>query len=320
MKPDETRHHQDPAAPQANNRQSGATDAVNAEFSAIFDLIYSSLSPEGKQLLGDLGEMRLRRHNTRKFADFGHRANNLLGRLARFEPASQRRLVARALIGKLAHGACDRVGRAGVTDTVMARAVAWCSNLADFLKADGPEDYGTLDDYFLKDFRFSNGLTVPCGGQVIDLASAIGPKTAIRFFAKSPVLAARAWRGPVFRLHTESRYLDEFNETGWKNCYHELADLLELHPRVAGLVSTSWFYDPSLAAISPRLAYLHDVPVSGGALVLPHTMSEADVALATATSPTRRAAYQAGAYRPITHSILWSRDRLLAWSRNFCSQ
>jgi hypothetical protein len=48
-----------------------------------------------------------------------------------------------------------------------------------------------------------------------------------------------------------------------------LASLLEMNPgvkvKVKGVFCSSWWYDPQLEAISPRLKYLSAVPTDNGA-------------------------------------------------------
>ena len=84
-------------------------------------------------------------------------------------------------------------------------------------------------------YRFVTALSVPCGAQVTDLDDGIGPKTALLLARQLGIGAAIAgYRARWFRVHTESRYLDEFNEAGWTECYREVAALLKLHPQSAG--------------------------------------------------------------------------------------
>ena len=125
----------------------------------------------------------------------------------------------------------------------------------------------------------------------------------------------RAWRQPWFRPHTEGRYLNEFNDAGWQDCYREIARLLERHPQIRGMAATSWFYDPALGEISPRLDYLRRLPMDHGALLVRHGTTPFDIHSATATSASRRALHEAGNYDPVCCSILWDRRDLIAWAK-----
>lgn len=77
------------------------------------------------------------------------------------------------------------------------------------------------------------------------------------------------------------------------------------------MMGVSWFYDPQLDEVSPRLKYLRDVPLAGGARLVPVGASPASVALATATSVTRRDLYALGKYTPISNALVWSRRDML---------
>ena len=108
------------------------------------------------------------------------------------------------------------------------------------------------DDYFLKDVRFAAGWTVPCGAEVVDLRSSrqLVRSALHRGHAGARArLALRTLRpgrpAPWFAPHTESRYLDEFNEAGMERTYLNVASMLRGHPDVAGIAAYSWFYDPS---------------------------------------------------------------------------
>ena len=126
--------------------------------------------------------------------------------------------------------------------------------------------------------------------------------------------ALEARRAPWFDHHTESRYLDEFDEAGLESTYRCVASLLRLHPEVAGLTAYGWIYDPQLEEISPRLGYLRQRPLERGAIFLRGHTSDFDIKNATAKSRTRRRLYEAGEYTPVAHRILWLRHDILRWA------
>jgi len=80
------------------------------------------------------------------------------------------------------------------------------------------------------------------------------------------------------------------------------------------MVGTSWFYDPQLLAISPRLAYLQTTPLAHGAFLVRHGSGAIHTELATATSPTRRALAEKGSYIPVCYSLVWPRAELVRWA------
>jgi hypothetical protein len=182
------------------------------------------------------------------------------------------------------------------------------------------ESYDLGDDCFLKDVRLAAGWTVPCGAKVVDLRCRISLPVSLlaALRGRAPNVALQSltpWQSaPWFEQHTDSRYLDEFDEAGIDNVYLRVAALLRRHPGVAGLTAYSWFYDPKLDEISPWLSYLHRRPLERGAVLVRGRTSDYDVKNATATSRTRRRLYEAGQYKPVGHRILWLRREILRWA------
>ena len=119
---------------------------------------------------------------------------------------------------------------------------------------------------------------------------------------------------PMFQIHTHISYLEEFNEAGWNECYRCCADLYQLHPESLGMFGGSWFYDPALESISPRLTYLAAIPCSGGAHRVLLEKSGDFVNDAIATSPSRRKLYESGQYQPRSFLLAWSRQAQQKWA------
>lgn len=281
-----------------------------AAFAALQAELLDRVEPADRALVAAARSQRPKTARTYGFEDLGAAATARLRALAAL-PEPRRSLASRALIAGLCADNADGFGD-GLTPRVQVRSVDSLARLLAFLCAE-PGGYAFPDDYFLKDYRFATGMTVPCGAQVVDLAERPGVKTMAALLPRAPKIAWDAATRPWFKPHTESRYLDEFNEEGWNRCYGEMADLLDVLPRVAGMVATSWFYDPALAEISPRLAYLRRGPVEAGAVMVRHGTTQFDIDSATATSPSRRALYQEGKYMPTCWSIVWPRAAMLAW-------
>ena len=120
----------------------------------------------------------------------------------------------------------------------------------------------------------------------------------------------------MFQIHTHTAYLNEFNDEGWRECYRVCADLYSLHPEVKGMFGGSWFYDPALAIVSPRLAYLSDVPREGGAHFFLAATGGEFVKDALATSPSRRKLHEEGRYFPHNFMMIWGRSAQIDWVRN----
>ena len=203
-----------------------------------------------------------------------------------------------------------------MTPAIEQRSLYWLDYLSRFL-IEPHDSYCYPNDDFVKDYRFAAAMTVPAGAQIIDIGSKAGTSVAMPLLTKSPLTALKSLTGTWFRVHTEGRYLSEFNEEGWDNCYLCLADLLHKNPNVMGMLATSWFYDPALEKISPRLAYLAQTPRKAGARIIKIGSSEFDRSSATKTSQTRRKLYEAGQYIPTSYTVMWQRNDLINWAQSY---
>ncbi len=193
-------------------------------------------------------------------------------------------------------------------------------------------DTGAYDpDCYAKDARLVAGMTVPAGAQVVDIAFPRGPGASLRRLAHMGAMTGRlAMAGAGLdamaallgdhgcndwlEIHTDSRALDDFNEPGWDACYRRVADILALNPDLAGMWGASWFYDPQLVQISPRLAYLQERPLQRGAIAVRLGGGEIHTTRAAQTSPTRAALIARGRYRPVCYAMFWPRKALLDWA------
>jgi hypothetical protein len=215
----------------------------------------------------------------------------------------------------------EAIASRNIPDEILAMYPSATSRLLAYVRNLSDHEYFDPDDAFLKDLRFASGLSVPSrGAQDIDLRSAIGYRASARWLLRHPsarcVRAVVRWGqvAPWFRIHTQSRYLDDFNEAGFDACYFHLAALLPLHPEVLGLASTSWLYDPQLESISPRLTYIRLRPVERGASIVWSGTTDFDIRSATLKSANRRRLYAEGKYTPVSYTLLWPREEILMWA------
>ncbi|MGA0602057.1 hypothetical protein ACO2Q3_15230 [Caulobacter sp. KR2-114] len=218
-----------------------------------------------------------------------------------------------------------------------------CRPLPDSIEALYPRAYEALaasladdtspydSDSYAKDARFVAGMSVPAGAQIVDIAFAQGPRAGLRHLAQMGAMSGRlaiagaglAAATQLFKgqglghwveIHTDSRDLADFSEPGWDACYRRIADLLALNPDIAGMWGASWFYDPQLRTISPRLAYLQDRPLERGAVAIRLGEGDIHTRRAAQTSPTRADLIARGAYRPVCYALFWPRAALIAWA------
>jgi hypothetical protein len=213
-----------------------------------------------------------------------------------------------------------RLEREDLPDSILRLIPERLDRLAAYLSRGSECAYSPRDDDYLKDLKFVLLLSVPCGSSDLDLAARVPLSSVIASTFRSGDLSApfrylssRGY-GTWLRVHTDSRYLSQFNETGRELCYRRVADLLLRRKQVRGLAGTSWYLDPSLQHISPHLAYLQRNPTRRGAFLLRHGTNPIDIDLATRTSKTRRRLYEAGEYTPVCYSFVWPRKAILSWA------
>ena len=123
---------------------------------------------------------------------------------------------------------------------------------------------------------------------------------------------------PLYQMHTENSDPDlmaDFNEEGWTRFYIRVSELLELNAPVKGIFGESWFFDPALENISPRLNYLRKLPCENGGQLFRVCSNIHSIRNATLKSPTRSALYQEGRYMPTDYLLIWPRNRLIGWAK-----
>jgi hypothetical protein len=79
------------------------------------------------------------------------------------------------------------------------------------------------------------------------------------------VLARLGGSFPLYQIHAYTRHLSEFTEPGWEACYRRIARIMGDEPEVRGLYGGTWFFDPELQRVSPRLTYVRRLPIDDGA-------------------------------------------------------
>ncbi len=174
-------------------------------------------------------------------------------------------------------------------------------------------------DLFHKELGLALLRLYAAGAQLVDCHAGIGRSMLLKNgWADLPRrLAIFAHVGgfkPFFEIHTHPAYLDEFHEDGWNECYHCCASLYAQHPQALGMYGGSWFYDPALHDISPRLRYLRQTPQQGGAYLLFDSITDQATKDALATSSTRSQRHFEGTYQPKNFALIWPRAAQLRWS------
>lgn len=186
-----------------------------------------------------------------------------------------------------------------------------------------PDHFFSLDDdKFQKDLSICRRQLIPVGAGLVDPHFAI-PKRFL--LARGPgqflrglefVLARGHGFRPYFRTHVDSRFLGEFTPAGWERACRRIGELLELNPGVLGMARSTWFIDPTLVTVSPRLAYLREMITENGGAVFFVGRSAHCTHDALTRSPTRRRLYEEGKYNPAEYLAIWPREALLRWARD----
>ena len=182
------------------------------------------------------------------------------------------------------------------------------------------DKYRTENDILMKDLALCRQIMFPAGMRIVEPDS--GFHRSLMFRGGSTQAARLAWllaasggNDHWFQVHTHPSELHDFNAAGWERCAWRLAQMLKLYPGIRGVFTGSWFNDPEIVNISPRLTYLRKMPQDNGAVVL-FNQNEAGGG-AIAKSATRRRLYEEGKYQPKSYFVVWPRRRLLRWAENF---
>ncbi|HAV49539.1 MAG TPA: hypothetical protein DCX75_04880 [Brevundimonas sp.] len=224
----------------------------------------------------------------------------------------------RALIAHYALELPKRIAAERLPQASLELYPEWIGRMADFLTA-AADPYDR--DFWAKDVRLSLALSVPgARTQMIDLSSPMGPGQVLRHAREGwgwsvipAYAAAQAWK-PWLEVHTESRELSDFNEAGWDRAWATAAEILKTRPEMAGMLGSSWVYDPPLEQISPRLAYLRLNPLKHGAFMVHQGPGEIHTERAATSSPTRKALIEEGKYTARSWIVAWPRAALIRWA------
>jgi hypothetical protein len=170
-------------------------------------------------------------------------------------------------------------------------------------------------DDFMKELGIVRLSVLPAVAQLIYPWSGLSRSVVLRAGPRvwGYVMGSCGGLKPFLEIHTHDQMAGAyFNGNGWDETYRLVRKLYATFPDHRGMAGLSWFYDPALSVLSPRLDYLRSVPVAGGARLIRVGTSDADHALATHSSATRREAAAQGRYLPTKYALVWSRHAMTA--------
>ena len=253
---------------------------------------YKVVPPEARRILGDV-ESRLGADGVRRFL----RAALAQSLVAAVE--SERFKLLPSLVGLHQGRQIERI-----SEEIAGQQSEW---------------FSVENDLFQKDLGITTFRLYVAGSQLIDPRCGVPRSYLMKGgLAELPrrvrtILGLGGFK-PYFQIHTHMSMLETFNEQGWEDCYRGCVELYALYPQVKGMMGGSWFYDPALAEISPRLAYLRDAPVKNGAhLMYVETGGDA-MHNSLSSSPTRRKLYEEGRYIPKSYMLIWGKREQSAWA------
>jgi hypothetical protein len=218
-----------------------------------------------------------------------------------------------------------RLSRLSVPDSIQGLIKKCFSRIIREFDTNPPQFYQFGNDLFHRDLSLARLVLLPAGPGVVEVQYA--PRSLLVRNRKSPTqralqlvrgvvlfgVKARGF-GPFYASHADPRTIDEFTPEGWNFFHERVAELLELNPEMKGLMRSSWYFDPELAQISPRLIYLRVMPQEHGAALFYWGASSDDEDNATATSANRRRLVKEGKYVPTSYYLLWLRQDILTWA------
>jgi hypothetical protein len=183
------------------------------------------------------------------------------------------------------------------------------------------ECYNYGHDKFRKNMAICSLRLIPAGAQKINL-SGISRRFLFRKgftqFMEGIIFGLFELGGfyPLYEMHTDSNdpeLMADFNEDGWIKFYGRVYELLKTQPDVKGVFGSSWFFDPKLEKISPRLLYLRKIVTDNGGKLFYLGSNSQTIRDATLKSTTRRKLYEENKYMPTSYLLVWPRKKLISW-------
>ncbi|WDE06956.1 hypothetical protein SG34_008730 [Thalassomonas viridans] len=175
-------------------------------------------------------------------------------------------------------------------------------------------------DVYWKELAMVRQIMFPAGLLISERYSGFSSKQAIHLNRLTTLsflkfLALHKGNKGYYEIHLYAPEMRQFNEPGWNESYVRLAEMMKSHPEVKGMFGISWFYDPQLRDISPRLMYLQDVPLKNGARSF--YLGDDDTGNALSKSKSRMQLYQEGKYTPKSYLLIWPRKDMIAWADQY---
>jgi hypothetical protein len=191
--------------------------------------------------------------------------------------------------------------------------------------SNGDSEYFNLADYkLLADFQIACFARLPVGVEHIEIGGL--PRSLLfrgDFRQACQVLRifwSAGFRPPYYVSHLAQtiipfRFSLDYSLEARLATYRNIAACLEMNPRIRGLIGGSWWFDPKIRTISPRLPDFAKIMLDNGAVLLRYGKSPSALHNALYNSPVRQKLYNEKKYTPQDYFVVWLRDPLIAWAR-----
>lgn len=222
-----------------------------------------------------------------------------------------------ALLCELIATADDRLASENLPGCIVQEYVDAFARVLDKLE-DGNEAYDdSNDETFLKDLGICSQTMIPAGYLVMDISNGIVRELfysgGLRQFFRFTFLYVIRYRrsGPFLFTHYHGDHREKFNPEGRAKTFWTIAQLMKRRAEFKAVVGTSWYLDPAVAKISPHLAYIRSLPGQNGAYFF---RNKPKVHYGALASKTRRRLYDEGKYKPRPYTMVWPREKIIAWA------
>jgi hypothetical protein len=196
--------------------------------------------------------------------------------------------------------------------------------IVDSIKFDteSPGFYLYPNDAFFKDLSVCCFRMIPAGARKLTLMRlpirVLFGTRVMRYIGTGKFLLIKCKKRIYYLLgHLDThdpQCMAEFSLEGHIRFFNTVAKIMEMDETMMGWVGNSWFYDPKLEKISPKLAYLRRIPLENGARDFYRGTNDSAKKHALVKSPTRKRLFKEGKYLPVNYMIIWPRRELLEWA------
>lgn len=231
----------------------------------------------------------------------------------------------RRTLSRLLQGNREKIDELDLPESVRDLIRAEFRRIGQRIEA-AADDYFDLADKSLRcDFRIAGFSRVSAGVEYFE-SSGLPRSLCVRGGVAQGVRFLRMLRRtggvkPFYETHlavgtdNPMAFFRRYSLKARAETYRNIAACLEINPACRGMMTSSWWFDPQLEQISPRLVRLGDIMLQNGALLFRFGQHSNARRHALANSPARQELYDQGKYRPTEYFIVWPRDRLIAWAR-----